>query len=222
MRDPRCTLVCFALALAVGSGCALLSKADSGSARYFRLEREDGDPGVGPAAAPVRVEPAPALRIGRVTGSQYLDEQLVYRASPMEVGYSRDLRWTEPPEVSMGRILAHELFEDRYLRHVVGGPGPSLDVHLAVLDEIRGPRRVARARILASLHDGRDVLWEATVTVDRQIEGSADGDLANATVEALGEAMQAAVEQVADHVVQALEGRTNEGKVSLHLPGGAK
>lgn len=185
-------------ALAASSGCGgLLSKGDPGDARYFNLEQARA------THAGARAEGA-ELRLGRVTGATHLEDRLVFRDSAYEIGYHRELRWTEPPELSLKRQLARELFEERGLRHAVGGDGPSLDVQLTALDELRAPLHLARARVTATLHDEQVVLWEETLTVERPIIVQEGGDVPRATVEALGEAMQGVIEQVADRVVREL------------------
>jgi hypothetical protein len=103
-------------------GCALLSKGDPGEARFFNLEMAS------PPSPPPSVEsvhppkqPLAGLRVGRVTGALYLEERLVFRGSPNEIVYYRELRWTEPPERFFERLLARILFEQRGLAHLVGG-----------------------------------------------------------------------------------------------------
>ena len=185
-------------------GCALLSKGDLGAARFFSLERASGQSGAVPAQAPATRADLATLRLGHVTGALHLEERLVFRNSAHEIGYYRELRWAEPPALYLERLLSRALFEERGLRQVVGGAGRTLEVQLTALDEIRGPQRLARARVIARLHDEHLVLFEETMTVDR-IVGESDGDLGAATVKALGEALQAAVDRVADRVVRALE-----------------
>jgi cholesterol transport system auxiliary component len=225
----------FALAAAAASGCALLGKGDAGAARFFSLEQAAPDrPGIDVAGASgARTDPAPRLRLGRVTGAPHLEERLVFRDSTFEVNYYRELRWTEPPELVLRRLLERGLFEERGLQHVVGGAAPTLDVQLTAFDEIRGAAvargaargaapgeageageadeadtpRLARAQVIARLHDERLVFWEETLTVDRPVVPPADGDLPLATVAALAEALQAAVDEVADRTTRALAER---------------
>ena len=208
MNAPRaCALIVCAITVSFAPGCALFSKGDQGAARFFSLEQAPGRPGAVPAVAPgARGNPA-ELRLGRVTGAPHIEERLVFRDSAYEIGYYRELRWTEPPELYLKRLFARVLFEERGLKHVVGGAGPTLDVQLTAFDEIRFPQRLARAQVIARLHDDHLVLWEETVTVDRPVVEKGNGDPAVATVEALGEAMQAAVDQVADRVVRELKER---------------
>lgn len=203
-----CVIFCCAITASFAPGCALLSKGDQGAARFFSLEWAPAQLGAVSTETPgVRGDLA-KLRLGRVTGSAHLDERLVFRNSAYEINYYRELRWNEPPEVSLKRLLARVLFEERGLRKMVGGAGPTLDVQLTALDEIRFPKHLARAQVVASLHDEHLVIWEETLTMDRPVVEKADGDLVVATVEALGEAMQTAVDRVADRVERELSIRS--------------
>jgi cholesterol transport system auxiliary component len=208
------TLVLCAITASFMPGCALFSKGDPGAARFFSINREPDRPGsVTAKLSGVREEPL-ELRLGRVTGAQYIEERLVFRDSANELGYYRERRWTEPPELFLKRLLAHALFEERGLRHVVGGSGPTIDVQLTALDEIRAPQRLARAQVVARLHVEHLVLWEEILTVDLPVIEKKDGDLAVATVEALGKAMQAVVDQIAESVVYELEERIRAQTIS--------
>jgi cholesterol transport system auxiliary component len=95
--------------------------------------------------------------LGRLAGLYYLS---AFRATASEIGFYRLRRWTEPPEQYLKRRLARVLFEERGLRQVVGGGGPTLEVQLTAFEEIRVPRRMARVQVIARLHDERLVRWE--------------------------------------------------------------
>ncbi|MFH1530003.1 MAG: hypothetical protein ABIK09_04605 [Pseudomonadota bacterium] len=191
----------------LASGCALLSKADSDAMRFFTLGVAIGRPGAPPDVAPGGRGEAAGLRLGSVTGALHLEERLVFRNSAYELGYYRELRWTERPEVCMERLLTSALFAGGRVQHLLGGAGPILDVQLLALDEILVPQHLARAQVIARLHDHHRVLWEETVTVDRPVASRLDGDLPLAAVEALDEALQAVVDQVADRVIRELAER---------------
>jgi ABC-type uncharacterized transport system auxiliary subunit len=203
-----CALLLCAVAVPFASGCGALSAAnDPGEARFFSMERAIGRPVAAPAGVPGVVPGAPLrLRLGRVTGAPHLEERVVYRDSAHEIGYYREVRWSEPPELYLKRQLARVLFEERGIRHVMGGADRTLVAKLTALDEILAPQHLARAQVVVKLHDEHVVLWEKTLTVDRPVAVRSDGDLAIAAIEALGEAMQAIVDQIADGVVRELEG----------------
>lgn len=200
----RLVLALAALAGLFLPGCALFSKGEPGVLRYFSL---DGRPASRPPDAgdgqTTSSEGAPKLRLGRVTGLVHLEERLVARDTAHELEFSPDLRWSEPPAEALKRILARVLFEERGLSRVVGGAGPTLDVELTALDELRGPVRRARAQVVAMLHDDRRMLWEETVTVELPVkDAGGSSDEADASlVEALGSAFKAVIERVADRVL---------------------
>lgn len=191
----------FAAAVSLTLGCALLGKGDPGEARFFSLELNPAPPATPTAEPDAPLEKPPAkLRLGRVTGAPYLAERLVSRDATNAMVYYRERRWTEPPQRFLERRLARVLFEQRGLVHLVGGGGPTLEVQLLALDEIRSPRHVARVIVSAQLHDEQVVLFEDTLRQDLPIHDDSPGAL----VEALGEALQAVTERIADSVVQQL------------------
>jgi cholesterol transport system auxiliary component len=206
MNTPRtCALLLCAITASSASGCgALTSKGEQGAARFFSLERAQRS-GVVRAEALTARKGRAKLRIGRVTGARHLEERLVFRTSAYEIGYYRERRWTEPPELCLKRLLARVLFEELGLQQVVGGAGVTLDVQLTAFDEIRSPHHLARTQVVVRLHDEHLVLWEETLTVDRLVVAGKDSDLAVATVEALSEAMEAVVDRIASHVVCELD-----------------
>jgi len=188
----------------LASGCALLSKAEPSLVRYFDLDRA-GKPTQGTSdrregTAASRV----SLRLGPVIGAVHLEERLVYRLSQQEIAFHRDWRWTSPPHHYLKLQLARTLFEERGLRHVVGGTGPTLDVQLLDFDEIRTPEHVARARCLARLMLAHEVVLEVTLVVERPIPSSKHADMPDAIVEALSEVMRLMVTAVADEVTKKL------------------
>jgi cholesterol transport system auxiliary component len=194
----RCAwLLCAAAAALFTAGCALTSKSEPIAPRYFSPERPAA---AAPPSAPPREVPL-ELRLGRVYGSSHLDERLVYRDSDYQLGYYEERRWTEEPAEYLRRRLARVLFEERGLKHVVGGIGPSLEVELTGFEEIRAPRRVARVQLTARLQDARVVRWEQTLTIDQPISENAAGDVADSMVAAIGVALSTAVDQIADRVV---------------------
>jgi len=210
MRTPNisafliCTFSLFVITALSAPGCALLSKNQQDPVRFFSLVAAPGRP----AASEAPKEGA-ELRLGHVTGATHLEERLIYRDSAYEINYYRDLRWTEPPELCLKRWLARVLFEERGLTQVVGGASPTLDVQLTAFDEILSPNHLARAKVIVKLHDEHLVLWEETVTVERPIIEKKGDNQAVAAVEALGAALQAVVDLIADRVELELQKPAN-------------
>lgn len=180
--------------------------------RYFSPERP------GDAAHPTTkpVARAMELRLGHVTAASHLDERLVYRESDYELGYYQERRWTESPDQYLKRRLARALFEERGLRHVVGGSAPTLEAELIAFEEVRAPKRLARVRVTARLYDPRAVRWEQTLTVDQPV--GASGDAADATVQALGLALRTVVERIANRVGTELAAQSAPAAASSAAP----
>jgi cholesterol transport system auxiliary component len=197
---PLRTLLLQVVALMAASGCALTSKSEPLVPRYFSPER----PGEVARPAARSDGPAAELRIGRVEAASHLEERLVFRTSANELGYYPERRWTEEPERYLERRLARVLFQERGLRHVVGGSAATLEVELTAFEEVRGPKRVARVQATVTLHDQRVVLWEETLTIEQPISEGRSGDPGDAVVAALGESLRITVDRIADRVVQEL------------------
>lgn len=180
------------------SGCALLSKAEPFSPRYFSPEylRSAGE------RAPAAAEPsAPAaeLRLGEIDAAAHLEERIAYRPSPGELGYYDSWRWTEPPQAYLRRALARELFERRGLVRVVSGSAPTLSVELISFEEVREGPPSARVELAVLLRGERQALLERTLRLERPLPAGA-GDDPRRLTEALSRALDAAVAQVADLV----------------------
>src|SRR4051812_5919368 len=90
-------------------GCALLSKSDVPTRRYFSPEL------LAPATRGVARSNA-ELKLGRVTASPSISERIMFRESIHEVGYYDDRLWTERPEAYLHRALTRVLFEEQGLR----------------------------------------------------------------------------------------------------------
>lgn len=193
-------LLLFAVSALLGAGCALTSKSDPLSPRYFSPEL----PGEVSRSRPRPAGPPLELRLGRVDGAAHLEERLVFRDSDHEFGYYVERRWTEAPEEYLKRRLARVLFEERGLVHVVGGAAATLEVRLTAFEELRAPKRIARVQVTARLQDQRVVHWEETLTVDQPVVATGKGDDAGEMVAALGQALRAVVDRIADRVVEDL------------------
>ncbi|MDP3235448.1 MAG: ABC-type transport auxiliary lipoprotein family protein [Myxococcales bacterium] len=178
------------------SGCALLSKGEVGTRRFYTLDQH------APVARAKGEALGAELRLGRVTAGACGSELMMVRQSPFEVSFDEERRWTQRPEVSLRRALSRVLFEELGLRSVLGGAGPVLDVELLEFEEVRGPSPVGRVTVTWSLSDDRVVSTQRTLRVERPIVKSAvEGE---AVAEAIGAAMREAVETMAREVVSEL------------------
>ena len=192
------------LAMPFLAACALTSKAEPLTPRYFTPLAETG------AAAPLPRETGPQraaseLRLGRVEPAAHLEQRITYRVSDAELAYYDDRRWSEPPEALVRRVLERELFERRGLSRVVGGAAPTLDVDVLSFEELREKPARARVSLHVTLHDDRRSQLERTFTVDVPLaEGAESGP---ALARAMAGALSAATRQVADAAVAELGGQ---------------
>ncbi len=179
--------------------CALFSKGEVTTRRYFSPDL--------PAAQNANLERRTdlQLRLARVSANRTLSERIMYRDSEHEVGFYDDLVWTERPEAYLARGLTRVLFEERGLRSIVGGPGPTLDVELVRFEEVKAPAHVARVRITFTLSDERLVSVQKTLNLERPIAATtAKEALGPALAEAMGEALRDAISELSSVVMAEL------------------
>jgi ABC-type uncharacterized transport system auxiliary subunit len=199
----------FCVWLASSSACALMSKGDALSPRYFSPHLE------APAGAAQREAQPLDLRIGRIDPAAHVEERIAYRVSDTELAYYDDRRWTEPPEEFVRRALEQELFERRGFQRVISGAAPTLDVEVLSFEELREGEPRARLTLAVTLRDERRALLERTVSVDVPLAGAGgsgkrrensddkSGDEAGAgpaLAEAMAGALAQATREVADQV----------------------
>ena len=202
MNRRRAARTVFLLApVALFAGCALTSKADAISPRYFSPE---------PARA-IRSEKAARpyeLRLGEVSAASHLDERVAYRVGGAEMGFYEDRRWTENPDAYLRRALERDLFEERGLSRVVIGEAPTLDVELTAFEELRGNPEKARVALTFSLRDERHSVLERTLDFERPVVAKAGVDPAERLAETLTSTLDAAVRDVGKEIVDQLATET--------------
>lgn len=189
-------------AAAAGSGCALTSKAEVVEIRYFSPEqtppRLTAAEGAHPPTAHAP-DGAPELRLGRVSSGPNLRDRIAFRDAAYELGYYENWRWTERPETFVRRALGRTLFEEHGLRRVFGGAVPSLEVEVISFDDVRlASSRAARVQLKVILSADEGVLWEDTVTVDREVAAKKPKieDVVGAMAGALDEASELVTQRV--------------------------
>ncbi len=192
-RTSLCVLLVSAMAQA---SCALTSKGDALSLRYFN-------------PLPSAPRPAPPasqafeLRLGQLSSASNLDERIAYRISSAEVGFYEDRRWTEPPEAYLRRALERDLFEQRKLTRIIAGPAPVLDVELTAFEEQKAAGKV-RVKLSFSLRDERRSLLERSIELEQALDERRGADAAERAAQALVDALARAVETLGAEVVTAL------------------
>lgn len=192
------------------SSCALTSRSDPLPMRYFTAEAAAGRAGARTQRSTASPGSDLPLRLDRVESSSHLEDAIAYRTADHEIGYYEGERWTERPSDFLERALERALYQDRGVKRVISGASETLVVELTSFEEIRGPQPVARFEAIVTLHDERTSQLVQTVRVERPIAPSraADGeqtdDAAARAVAALSDALQAAVDQIAQLVEQKL------------------
>jgi cholesterol transport system auxiliary component len=182
------------------AGCALASKSDPWTTRYFSPEAATGSEAAPAASDSGNLQ----LRLGRINAGKHLRERIAFRSSEHELGYYEDRRWTEQPDVYLRRALAAALFERRGIRRVVSGGSPTLEVELVAFEEIRGQQPRARLRAVVLLHDQRSGHLERTIGVERALPEVDADHQPEAVAEALAETLRVAVEQISTLVMTQL------------------
>jgi uncharacterized lipoprotein YmbA len=168
--------------------------------RYYKLDIPPAPAPSGPASpVSLRVEPfraAPMLR----------QDRIVYRPSPVEVGYYEYHRWAEPPNDSLTRALADQLTKQRAFQSVKISDDPQYVDYvlrgtvdrLQEVDYKGGVR--AQVSISATLEEPvqHQTIWSGsasseTVVSKRDVQG---------VVIAMGQASQQSVARLATDVTK--------------------
>jgi len=178
-------------------GCALTSKADAISPRYFSPQPQS-------ALHSTKAVNAFELRLGAVTSAAHLDDRMAYRIGRSEMGFYDDQRWTENPEAYLRRALERDLFEERGLSRIVSGTAPILDVELTAFEELRGKPARVRVTLGFVLRDDRRSFAERTLDLERPVVQQDGSDPAQALAETLTATLSDAVRQLGDEVVAKL------------------
>ncbi|HYQ15004.1 MAG TPA: ABC-type transport auxiliary lipoprotein family protein [Polyangiaceae bacterium] len=197
MSQLRCASVLAFFAGVALCGCALTSKADALSPRYFNPQATASNP-------PQRASQPYELRLGQISSASHLDERISYRVNAAEVGFYEDRRWTELPEAYLRRALEKQLFEQQGLTRVVTGMAPVLDVELTAFEELRQKPSKVRVTLTFSLRDERRSLLERTLDLEAPVDESSQLDAPESVAQTLANTLSRAVEAVGSEVVKRL------------------
>jgi hypothetical protein len=194
-----------------GAGCALLTKSDSVYVRYFTPEpRERGESVL--AVTSSRASSTLSVRLGRVNALSYLKDRIAFRDADYEIAFHDLWQWTEKPESYLRLGMERALFEQRGVRQIISGTGPTLELELDAFDEVRSPHHVARVQVTWLLYGDQTVLVQNTVTVDRAIPVGADAKDPEPLVSAMSDALGDVIEDVVAGVMPALSRLDTEGE----------
>lgn len=183
------------------TGCALTSRSAPVEIRYFSpiaaSPAKRASPPLHAGTAPAHGD-LPRVRIGSVTPSDHLREDIARRTSPFELQLYSTRRWTEAPETYVQRALAEALFSDRPIAEAVSGPAVTLHVDVLAFEEVVAPSAGGRVQLKYRLDDDRSVLASGIITVERRAAGRGFVSI----VAAIGAALEDATAQLSDVVLR--------------------
>lgn len=184
--------------LALMAGCALTSRSEPLELRTFAPE-------LAPAASSAG-RPCGRVRLGRVAAASNLRLAIQRRISPVELQPYETRRWTELPEAYARRALVHALFA-RPLEQATAAPAFVLDVELIAFEEVaREASQAGRVVMRYELRTSQRVVARGEAAVERP----ATSATIDAVVAAIGDALTATSDQLADRVVGAICDRGTE------------
>lgn len=180
--------------LVLAAGCALTSRSEPRELRYFAPELAPPASFTGPRCGRVR--------LGRVVAASGPRLAIQRRVSAVELEPYETLRWTESPETYARRAVTRAL-SARPLEQATAGPAFALDVELLAFEEVvRGASRDGRVALRYQLRDAQRVVAQGDAAAVQPA-----GDTAiDGVVAAIGSALTAASDQLADRVVVAICG----------------
>ena len=175
-------------ALGLLAGCGSVREP---ATKYYKLDIPPAPTPAGPSApASLRIEPFRTTALLR-------QDRIVYRPSPVEVGYYEYHRWAEPPNDAVTKALADQLTKRRVFRSVEVSDGAEkadyvLRGSIDRLQEVdyTGAVRV-QVLISAELEDPvqRRIIWSSSAASERVVARS---DV-QAVVAAMGQASQQSI-----------------------------
>lgn len=188
----------FLISVAVGllAGCG----SERGPAtRYYKLNIPPAPASAGPSTpASLRIEPFRTTALLR-------QDRIVYRPSPVEVGFYEYHRWAEPPNETVTKALADQLTRRRVFQSVeISDSGESGYVLRGSIDRLQevdytGSVRV-QVSISAELEDPvrRQVVWSSAASSECVV---AKGDV-QAVVAAMSQASQQSIARLTTDVTK--------------------
>jgi ABC-type uncharacterized transport system auxiliary subunit len=166
--------------------------------KYYKLEIPPTPAPAGPSApVPLRIEPFRANNLLR-------QDRIVYRPSPVEVGFYEYHRWAEPPNDTVTKALADQLMSRRVFQSVEISDGVEkqdyvLRGNIDLLQEVdyKGAVKV-QVSISAELEDParREKIWSSVASSECLV---AKSDV-QAVVGAMGQASQQSIARLVTDV----------------------
>jgi len=205
----RALVALSAVAACAWAGCALTSRGEPLTVRYFDPEPpRPWRAAAAPQGAPTSCE----IALGEISASDDLRQEVVFRRSEYEVGYDETRRWRERPEAYLRRALETALFQAQGCAQVVSGAAPTIDAQLLAFEEQRGTPHLARVVVRVVLSDGRNVLLDETREVTRVVQAGCDGQCFDGVARAVGIALDEGVTDLARAVSAELAERARAAR----------
>jgi ABC-type uncharacterized transport system auxiliary subunit len=183
---------------------------------YYKLDIPPTPTPAGPSApVPLRIEPFRATSLLR-------QDRIVYRPSPVEVGFYEYHRWAEPPNDTVTKALADQLMSRRVFQSVEISDGEEKPDYVLrgiidLLQEVdyKGAVKV-QVSISAELEDPvrREKIWSSAASSDCLV---AKSDV-QAVVAAMGQATQQSIAQLVTDVAKFVQLNRLEAVSSTGTP----
>lgn len=204
MRPALVSCVAAVIALMAGAGC-LFRTAEA--PRFYRPASAALD-GASERPAPSAASAGAPIHLHSVRSAPFLRERIVWRSSPVEYGLYEQRRWFELPSRYVRRALTTALASTPGLRLDDDPKAARLDVEILAFDEVLAPAHQASVTLAVILRDGTEERLDRLYSAQAPI-ASTDGA---AMAEAMGKALDEAVQQVAQAAATALDKKPARAK----------
>jgi len=204
MRPALVSCVAAVIALMAGAGC-LFRTAEA--PRFYRPGSAALD-GASERPAPSAASAGAPIHLHSVRSAPFLRERIVWRSSPVEYGLYEQRRWFELPSRYVRCALTTALASTPGLRLDDDPKAARLDVEILAFDEVLAPAHQASVTLAVILRDGTEERLDRLYSAQAPI-ASTDGA---AMAEAMGKALDEAVQQVAQAAATALDKKPARAK----------
>ena len=204
MRPALVSCVAAVVVLMAGAGC-LFRTAEA--PRFYRPGSAALD-GASERPAPSAASAGAPIHLHSVRSAPFLRERIVWRSSPVEYGLYEQRRWFELPSRYVRCALTTALASTPGLRLDDDPKAARLDVEILAFDEVLAPAHQASVTLAVILRDGTEERLDRLYSAQAPI-ASTDGA---AMAEAMGKALDEAVQQVAQAAATALDKKPARAK----------
>lgn len=162
---------CALLGLLMVPSCLNIAPDPPPPTRWLSLMSEPSRPGTSQTGVTTPEPKVTSIRIGAVTASDAITDELISRVSEVELSYDTFSRWAEPPAVVVKRALEDELFQRQGFVYD-NGAERRLDVEVIAFEQHLEPRRQGHVAMVARLVDGEgQALFNRRFSASAPVEG---------------------------------------------------